>query len=150
MADDRQRAREATREWIRATTGILAAFKEAIEETIDELRERGDLSPERAKEAVRTTMDRAQQAMAETRERIDFVPRREFDALRSRLDDIERRVAQLEGRSPSRTRPVEDEKPPRRTADRTRGPPAVRHSRLRPPRMGGALPLVDPGNDRPG
>lgn len=97
------------RESVSAWMGVLAAFKEAIEETIDELRERGDLSPERAKEAVRTTMDRAQQAMAETRERFDFVPRREFDALRSRLDDIERRVAQLEGRSPSRTIPVEDE-----------------------------------------
>lgn len=106
MSDDRQRAREATREWIRATTGILAAFKEAIEETIEELRERGDLTPERAKEAVRTTMHRAQQAMEETKERFDLVPRREFEQLRSEVAELRRRVAALEG--PSHQIPIED------------------------------------------
>ncbi|MFS8637399.1 MAG: hypothetical protein FWJ74_04890 [Gemmatimonadota bacterium] len=109
MKDDWQQAREATREWIRATTGILAAFKEAIEETIEEIRERGDLSPERAKEAVRSTMDRAQRAFEETRERFDFVPRREFEALRDRVAALEKRIAELEGGGGARTIPVDSE-----------------------------------------
>ena len=109
MTDDRQRAREATREWIRATTGILAAFADAIEETIEEMRERGDLSPERAKQAVRSTVERAKEAVGETRERLDFVPRREFDALRTRVDELERRLSELDGRGAARTIPVEDD-----------------------------------------
>lgn len=109
MAEERQRAREATKEWIRATTGILSAFKEAIEETIEEIRERGDLSPERAKEAVRTTMDRAQRAFEETRERFDFVPRREFEALRDRVAALEKRIAELETGGGPRTIPVDEE-----------------------------------------
>lgn len=96
MADDRERARTAAKEWVRATTGILSAFKEAIEETIDEMRERGEVAPERAKEAVKSTMRRAQQAVDETRERLDFVPRREFDELHSELLDLKRRVESLE------------------------------------------------------
>lgn len=109
MAEERRRAREATREWIQATTGILAAFKEAIEETIDELRERGDLSPDRAKEAVRQTMYRAQQTMEEARERLDFVPRREFDEIRMQVAELKRRVAALEGEAPRGEIPVEGE-----------------------------------------
>jgi len=109
MAEERQRAREATKEWIRATTGILSAFKEAIEETIEEMRERGDLSPERAKDALRSTMDRAQRTMEETRERFDFVPRREFERLRNQVDDLRRRVAALEGTEPDGIIPVEGE-----------------------------------------
>jgi len=110
MGDDRERARAAAKEWIRATTGILSAFKEAIEETIDEMRERGEVAPERAKEAVRNTMRRAQQAVDETRERFDFVPRREFDELRRDLEALARRVERLEGQGDGpRTIPVDVE-----------------------------------------
>jgi polyhydroxyalkanoate synthesis regulator phasin len=107
MADDRERTRDAAREWVRATTGILAAFKEAIEETIDEMRERGDVAPERAKEAVRSTMRKAQQAVEDTRERLDFAPRRELDELRSEVADLRRRVTELEGGRGTGEIPVE-------------------------------------------
>src|SRR5690625_4073360 len=99
MGDERERARDAAREWVRATTGILSAFKEAIDETIDEMRERGDLAPERAKEAVRKTMRKAQEAVGETRERLDFVPRREFEALQEEVAELRRRLSELEGRA---------------------------------------------------
>jgi len=99
--------REKRESWA-AWMGVLAAFKEALEETIDELRERGDLSPERAKEAVRSTMRRAQSAVGQAKERLDMVPRREFDALRAEVEDLARRVRILEGGGP-RQIPIDSE-----------------------------------------
>ena len=85
---------------IRQGIGVLSALKDALEETIREARERGDLSPDRAKDAVRSAMAKAQQAAGEARERFDFVPRAEHDrlreqveALRARVEDLERRTA---------------------------------------------------------
>lgn len=66
-------------------TGILGALRDAVEQTFDELKEKGDLSPERAKEAARETMRRAQEAVEEVRERLEFVPRREFEELRAQV-----------------------------------------------------------------
>lgn len=109
MTDDKQRPREAAREWVRATTGILAAFKDAIEETIEDLKERGDLSPDRAKAAMKTTMDRAQRAVEDTRERFDFVARRDFDDLHREVAELRRRVAALEGRGPGGGFPIDEE-----------------------------------------
>jgi hypothetical protein len=63
-------------------SGILGAFKDAIEQTFNDLSERGDISPERARDAARDAMKRAQDAMEDMRGRVDFVTRREFDALR--------------------------------------------------------------------
>src|SRR5690625_6167184 len=63
------------------------------------MRERGDLAPERAKEAVRKTMRKAQEAVGETRERLDFVPRREFEALQEEVAELRRRLSELEGRA---------------------------------------------------
>lgn len=109
MTDDKDRTRDAAREWVRATTGILSAFKEAIEETIDDLRERGEVGPDRAKEAVRSTMRRAQQAVDDTKDRLDFVPRRELDDLRTEVAELRSRVAALEGRKAAGEIPVEGE-----------------------------------------
>jgi polyhydroxyalkanoate synthesis regulator phasin len=94
MTEQQPRDRETDpfREGVRTVTGILGALKEAIEETFDELRERGDISPERAKEAARSTMKRAQGQFDEMRERLDFVTRREFDALRAEVESLRARL----------------------------------------------------------
>lgn len=76
---------DEVREGIRAGLGILSALKDAIEETVEDMMDRGELSPERAREAVKTTMDRAQVAFDDARMRLDFVPRREFDALKAEV-----------------------------------------------------------------
>jgi len=129
MSSEEMRSREGLRAWL----GVLDAFKEAIDETIEEIRQRGAPSPERAREAMRRTMQRAQSAMGEARERLgfvprrdfeglgeegagrgrrgegrerlDFVPRRDFEALREEVAELRRRVEELEGRS--RQIPVE-------------------------------------------
>jgi len=90
-------AGETMRDGIRSGIGMLIAMKEALEETIADLRERGELSPERAKETIRTTMSRAQEKaeefVADTRERLDFVPRKEFDELRAEVERLRAKLA---------------------------------------------------------
>jgi polyhydroxyalkanoate synthesis regulator phasin len=101
MSDEQQRRpgeRGGLGEGIRTGIGILSAFKEAIEETLQEAVSRGDLSPERAKEAMAGAAQRVQHAFEETRERIEGVPRRDFDALREEVERLRERVAQLEAR----------------------------------------------------
>jgi polyhydroxyalkanoate synthesis regulator phasin len=105
---DEKRADEKKRmglgEGIKSGIGILAALKDAVEETIQEAVDRGDLSPERAKDAVQGAMRRAQDALQDTfgdvRERLDVIPRREFDELRAAVAELSRRVDALEGRLP--------------------------------------------------
>lgn len=88
---------DEVREGIRAGIGILSALKDAVEETVQDMLDRGELSPERAREAVRTTMDRAQATFDEARTRLDFVPRREFEALQAEVAQLRRRVDELGG-----------------------------------------------------
>lgn len=80
------------REGVRTVAGILGALKDAVEESFDELRQRGDLSPERAREAARSTVQRAQQEMEGVRDRLDFVSRKELDALRAEVDALRVRL----------------------------------------------------------
>jgi len=89
-------AKQGLKEGVRAVTGILAALKDAIEETIDEIKVNGDLSPERAKQAAKDTMKRAQEAVDDVKERVDFVPRRDLEALRAEVEALRVRVAALE------------------------------------------------------
>lgn len=95
---DEQRRRPGIGEGIKAGIGILTAFKEAVEETINEAVERGDMKPERARQAVQDAMRRAQGAFDEVRERVDVVPRRELDELRAELEELRLRVSALEDR----------------------------------------------------
>lgn len=95
--DDRPPPRGGIADGIRTGIGVLAAFRDAIEETIEEAVARGDLSPERAKTAVRDAAGRIQVSLEEVRERLDVVPRREFDALRLELEELRLRVEALEG-----------------------------------------------------
>ncbi len=76
--------------------GMLSAFKEAIDETITEARERGDLSQDRAKEIMRDALDRAQEAADGARERFDFVTRKQMDGLRGEMDAMGARIRRIE------------------------------------------------------
>jgi polyhydroxyalkanoate synthesis regulator phasin len=91
-------AKEGIKEGVRAVTGILAALKDAIEETIDDIKVRGDVNPDRAKQAAKDTMHKAQDAFDDMRERIDFVPRKDIDALRAEVEALRLRVAVLENK----------------------------------------------------
>jgi polyhydroxyalkanoate synthesis regulator phasin len=89
---------DAFREGVRAVSGIIGAFKDAIEQTFKDLSDRGDIAPDRAREAARDAMRRAQEAVEDMRTRVDFVTRREFDALKAELaqlrSQVERHMAQ--------------------------------------------------------
>ncbi|MDH5758639.1 MAG: hypothetical protein OEZ65_03555 [Gemmatimonadota bacterium] len=99
MAGESRSAREKVSDGIRQGIGVLSAFKDALEETINEARERGDLSTDRAKEVMKDALGKAQDAAEGARERLDFVARREFEALQAAVEDLARRVGALEGES---------------------------------------------------
>lgn len=104
MSDEQQGGRRMSiGEGIRSGIGVLTAFKEAIEETIQEVAERGDLKPERAKEFLGEALHRAQDAVGDVRERLDFVPRREFEALLNEVEELRRRLDALEGKGSAGT-----------------------------------------------
>ena len=73
MSDERQGKREGFSEGVRQGLGVLSAFKEAIEETLSEVRERGDLNPERARAAMKDALHRAQAVAGEAREKVDTI-----------------------------------------------------------------------------
>ena len=95
----RKKTREKVGDGIRQGIGVLSAFKEALEETINEARERGDLSAERAKEVMKDALGRAQAAAADARERLDFVNQAELETLQEKVEDVRRRVAALEAKA---------------------------------------------------
>jgi polyhydroxyalkanoate synthesis regulator phasin len=103
-------AKEGIKEGVRAITGFLAALKDAIEETIRDVRDTGDLDPNRAKEAMKSTMKRAQEAVDNVADRLDVISRKEFEALREEVAALRLRVTDLENRpggSGARTIPVD-------------------------------------------
>ena len=75
---------------------MLSAMKDAIEETLKEAKERGDLTPERAKQVMRTTLEKAQEKAGEARDALDFVKQKEFDVLKKVVEQIELRVGGIE------------------------------------------------------
>ena len=81
---------------IRQGIGMLNAMKDAIEETLNEAKERGDLSPERAKEVMRSTLERAQVKAGEARDAFDFVKQKDFDGLKTVVDGLKERVKSVE------------------------------------------------------
>ena len=95
--EGRRGTRKKVSDGIREGLGVLSAFKDALEETIVEARQRGDLSPERAKSALRSAMSRAQEVAGEARERLDGVTQKEFDLLKERVGELEARLNNLEG-----------------------------------------------------
>ena len=87
---------EGIRGGIRQGLGMLAAMKDAIEETLKEAKERGDLTPERAKEVMRSTLQKAQEKAGEARDALDFVKQKEFDALKVLVERLDLRVTDIE------------------------------------------------------
>jgi polyhydroxyalkanoate synthesis regulator phasin len=103
MADEQQQGQGQGRrlsigEGIRSGVGVLTAFKEAIEETIQEANARGDLSPDRAKQFLGDALHRAQETVGEVRERLEWVPRKEFEALQAEVAELRARLDALQGR----------------------------------------------------
>ena len=88
--------REGFKGGIRQGLGMLAAMKDAIEETLKEAKERGDLTPERAKEVMRSTLEKAQEKAGEAREALDFVKQKYFDALEDAVERLGVRVTEIE------------------------------------------------------
>jgi polyhydroxyalkanoate synthesis regulator phasin len=89
-------ARQKMGEGIRSGIGVLSAFKDALEETIQEARDRGDLSTDRAKEVMKGALDKAQTAASGARERLDFVHQTEFEDLIGAVDSLRERITALE------------------------------------------------------
>ena len=97
--DEQQRtARAKVSDGIKQGIGVLSAFKDALEETINEARERGDLSSDKAKDVMKTALNKAQEAAEGARERLDFVSQKEFDTLGQAVDAVRDRVSALEAR----------------------------------------------------
>ncbi len=80
------------REGVRAVTGILGALRDAVEQSFQDMTDKGDISPDKAKEAAKDTMNRAQDAMDKVRDRLDFATRRELDELREEVAELRRRL----------------------------------------------------------
>ncbi len=100
MADGQGSDRDNPREGFSAWMGVLDAFRDAVEETIGEMRDRSEVGPERAREVVRETMRRAQEAFDEARDRLDPPTRREFEALRAEVAELRRRLDEHSGHGP--------------------------------------------------
>lgn len=99
QSPEQPRRRPSIGEGIRNGVGVLTAFKEAIEETIQEANSRGDLSPDRAKQFLGDALHRAQDAVGEVREKLEWVPRKEFEALQAQVAELRRRLDALDGGS---------------------------------------------------
>ena len=81
---------------IRQGIGFLSAFRDALEETIQEARDRGDLSTDRAREVMKEALDKAQAAGERARDRLDFATHSDMDAVRGELEGLRARLARLE------------------------------------------------------
>lgn len=81
---------------IRTGLGILGAFKDAMEETLQEAVDRGDLAPDRARDAMRDAGRRLQSVFDETRDRMEMVPKREHEELKAEVASLRDRLERLE------------------------------------------------------
>ena len=93
---DKRSARAKVSDGIKQGIGVLSAFKDALEETIQEARDRGDLSTDRAKEVMKEALDKAQTAGEKARDRLDFPSQADMDSLKGAVQSIRDRVSELE------------------------------------------------------
>jgi polyhydroxyalkanoate synthesis regulator phasin len=97
-SQERRGTRRRMSDGIKQGIGVLSAIKDALEETIQEARERGDLSTDRAKSVMKDALERAQSAASGARERLDFAHQGELEALRAQVEGLQNRIVHLEGR----------------------------------------------------
>lgn len=96
-AEDASKTRqERVSDGIRQGMSVLNAMKDAIEETIKEAKERGDLSQERAKEVMKSGLAKAQKRMESAREAFEFVSQNDFEELRTKVDELKARLLNVE------------------------------------------------------
>ncbi|MGB1841354.1 MAG: hypothetical protein ACPHWZ_09630 [Longimicrobiales bacterium] len=88
--------RKSMGDGIKEGLGVLSAFRDALEETIQEARERGDLSTDRAREVMKETLGRAQIAAEEARGRLDFASQADLEKVKDAVDAMKVRLGALE------------------------------------------------------
>ena len=96
MSEDKKTTRGKVSDGIKQGIGVLSAFKDALEETIQEAKDRGDISTDRAKEVMKTALHKAQEAAGEAKDRLDLVTQKDFDGLKEAVEAITERVSALE------------------------------------------------------
>ena len=96
MSEDKKTARGKVSDGIKQGIGVLSAFKDALEETIQEAKDRGDLSTDRAKEVMKSALHKAQEAAGDAKDRLDLVTQKDFDGLKDSVELIKERVSALE------------------------------------------------------
>ena len=94
--NDSQGRRKSMGDGIKEGLGVLSAFKDALEETIQEARERGDLSTDRAKEVMKDTLGKAQTAAEGARDRLDFATQADLESVKDAVDAMKVRLGELE------------------------------------------------------
>lgn len=96
-AEDASKTRQdRVSDGIRQGMSVLNAMKDAIEETIKEAKERGDLSQDRAKEVMKSGLAKAQKRMESAREAFEFVSQNDFEELRTKVDELKARLLNVE------------------------------------------------------
>ena len=95
-ANESKSTRAKMGDGIKQGIGVLSAFKDALEETIQEARDRGDLSTDRAKEVMKEALDKAQSASERARDRLDFANQADVETLTGAMKSIRERVKELE------------------------------------------------------
>ena len=98
MSEDKKTARGKVSDGIKQGIGVLSAFKDALEETIQEAKDRGDISTDRAKEVMKSALHKAQEAAGEAKDRLDLVAQKDFDGLKDAVDVIKEKVSALEAK----------------------------------------------------
>lgn len=111
MSEDKKTARGKVSDGIKQGIGVLSAFKDALEETIQEAKDRGDISTERAKEVMKSALHKAQEAAGEAKDRLDLVTQKDFDGLKDAVDVIKEQVSSLEARVMGETADGADAEP---------------------------------------
>lgn len=96
MTEDKKTTRAKVSDGIKQGIGVLSAFKDALEETIQEAKDRGDLSTERAKEVMKDALHKAQDVAEGAKDHLDLVTQKDFDTLRDAVDVIKEKVSALE------------------------------------------------------